>query len=548
MAQEKIQSASSKAPLKGMGVSYLPYEQTGYFSNIAIDYINADKRLQPFYKHSVNIDGVVSAIKDRQKFAQQRDVLVTELKKQYEGIEQYAKFGENIQLLLKENTFTITTAHQPNIFTGPLYFIYKILHAIKIADELNKQLPDYNFIPVYYMGSEDADLEELGSITIDGVNYTWQTKQTGAVGRMKVDKPLISLIDAMHGQLGVLPYGEEITELFRKTYTVGKTIQQATLELVNHLFGEFGLVVLIPDNANLKKLFQPVIEKELKEQFSNYAVDKTIPELEKHYKVQAAGRELNLFYLINDKRERIEVEGLKLKVESLGLEWSEEEILKELNEHPERFSPNVILRGALQETILPNIIFIGGAGELAYWLELKNVFEAVQIPYPMLVLRNSFLLVEEKYQQMISRLSLKAEDMFLPEHELMKKIVTNCAENKVKLNGELQKAETLYDEIMSLAANVDATLKPHVAALKTKAVYRLKELEKKMLRAEKRKYNSEQQQLQKIKSALFPNNSLQERVENISGFYSKYGNQLLHVLYQSSASFAQEFAIGCLGN
>lgn len=548
MANENNQSAFLKTPLQGMGVSYLPYEQTGYFSNIAIDYINADKRLQSFYKHPINIDGVLSAIKERLKFAQQREVLVSELQRQYEGIEQHSKVAENIRLLLKENTFTITTAHQPNIFTGPLYFVYKILHAVKIADELNKQLPDYNFVPVYYMGSEDADLEELGSITIDGVNYTWQTKQTGAVGRMKVDKPLISLIDAMRGQIGVLSYGEEIIELFSKTYTVGKTIQQATLELVNHLFGEFGLVVLIPDNANLKKLFQSVVEKELKEQFSNHAVNKTIAELEKHYKVQAAGRELNLFYLIDDKRERIEVEDSKFKVESLKLEWSEEEILQELNEHSERFSPNVILRGALQETILPNIIFIGGAGELAYWLELKNVFEAVQIPYPILVLRNSFLLVDKKYQQMIQRLGLKAEDMFLPEHELMKKIVTNRAENKVKLNGELQKAEHLYDEIMSLAANVDTTLKQHVEALKTKAVYRLQELEKKMLRAEKRKYTSEQQQLQKIKSALFPNNNLQERVENISDFYAKHGKQLLDILYQSSASFAQEFAIACLDN
>lgn len=523
--------------------TYLPYEQTGYFSNIAIDYINADKKLQPFYKHPINIDGVLSAIQERQKFAQQRAALVSELQKQYEGIEQHTKVAQNIQLLLKENTFTITTAHQPNIFTGPLYFIYKILHAIKIADELNEQLPNYNFVPVYYMGSEDADLEELGSISIDEVRYTWQTKQTGAVGRMKVDKALVSLIDAMQGQLGVLPYGEKITELFRKTYTIGKTIQQATLELVNHLFGEFGLVVLIPDNPNLKNLFQPVIEKELKEQFSNLAVNATIAELEKHYKVQAAGRELNLFYLTDDKRERIEVDGLKFKVESSRLEFTEEEILKELNEHPERFSPNVILRGALQETILPNIIFIGGGGELAYWLELKNVFEAVHIPYPMLVLRNSFLLVEKKYLQLIQKLGLKAEDIFQPEHELMTKIITNRTENKAGLNGELKKAESLYDEIMNLAANVDTTLKQHVEALKTKAVYRLQELEKKMLRAEKRKYGNEQQQLQKIRSSLFPNNSLQERAENISRFYGKYGKQLFDVLYQNSASFSQEFAI-----
>jgi bacillithiol biosynthesis cysteine-adding enzyme BshC len=523
--------------------TYLSYSQTNYFSNIAIDYINAHPHLQPFYKHAVTAQGILDAIKERQKFSQQREALVNALLEQYEGVTQFSKVKENILLLLQPNAFTITTAHQPNIFTGPLYFVYKILHVIKIANELSKQLIDYNFIPVYFMGSEDADLEELGTITIDEVEYTWQTKQTGAVGRMKVDKALLGLIDKMQGQLGVFPFGDEIIQLFKKVYTVGKTIQQATIELVNDLFGEYGLIVLMPDSTALKKIFQPVVEKELKEQFSNKSVSATITELEKHYKPQAEGRELNLFYLIDDKRERIEVADSGFKVASLNLEWNEKEILNELNEHSERFSPNVILRGALQETILPNIAFIGGGGELAYWLELKNVFETAGIPYPVLVLRNSFLIVEEKYKQMISNLGLKCEDMFYSEHELMKKIVTNKTENKVRFNGELQKVEDLYNEIMHLASNVDATLKAHVAALKKRAVAHLQELEKKMIRAEKRKYTYEEQQLQKIKSALFPKDSLQERVENISIFYAKYGKELINILLHSSLTFQQEFAI-----
>src|SRR5215216_6349152 len=141
--------------------TYLPYHQTNYFSNIVIDYINADKKLQPFYKYPVSIEGIKQSIEARKLFSQQREVLVQELNKQYVGIPQPAKLSENIQLLLQPNTFTITTAHQPNIFTGPLYFIYKLLHVIKIAYELNKQLTGYHFVPVYYMGSEDADLDEL---------------------------------------------------------------------------------------------------------------------------------------------------------------------------------------------------------------------------------------------------------------------------------------------------------------------------------------------------------------------------------------------------
>ena len=267
-----------------------------------------------------------------------------------------------------------------------------------------KQFPQYNFVPVYFMGSEDADIEELNNITINQRKYVWETKQTGAVGRMKVDKTLMQLMNELEGQISVLPHGKELMEFFRASYKEKISIQQATLYLLNTLFGEYGLVVLIPDNAALKKLFQPVIQKELIERFSHKAVSDTTNKLDEHYKVQASGREINLFYLIDDKRERIEATDSKFKVESLNLEWTQDEILKELDEHPERFSPNVILRGAFQETILPNIAFIGGGGELAYWLELKEVFQQANIPYPMLILRNSFLFIEKKIADNINRL------------------------------------------------------------------------------------------------------------------------------------------------
>ena len=523
--------------------TYFSYEQTGYFSKLVVDYLNEDYKLKPFYKHPVNIAGIKQSIEARKQFPQQREILVQQLQQQYNGIQLSSKLVENIEQLLQQNTFTVTTAHQPNIFTGPLYFIYKILHTIKLADTLKQQLPEYNFVPVYYMGSEDADLDELGNISIDGVTYTWQTKQTGAVGRMKVDKAFISLMGSMQGQLGVLPFGNEIMELFTNIYTTGKTIQQATLELINSLFGEYGLVTVIPDNAELKKLFHSVVEKELKEQFSHKAVKPTLDALDQLYKVQAGGRKLNLFYLIDDKRERIEVSGLQFTVSSLGLSFSLEEILTELNDHPERFSANVMLRGVFQETILPNIAFIGGGGELAYWLELKNVFEAVDVPYPMLILRNSFLLAEEKWKQKTESTGLHLQDLFLSEHELMNKVVTKQSTNRFSLNGELKKVEDLYDAMSAVANNVDATLQNHVTALKVKAIKSLQELEKKMLRAEKRKFETERSQLRNIKTALFPNNSLQERFENLSGVYGRYGKEIVNIFLQHSLSLEQQFAI-----
>ena len=524
--------------------SYISYEQTGYFSKLIIDYLNNAPQLQQFYNLPPTLQGLQQSIEQRKNF-KHRKVLVDTLQKQYEGLNVYEKVSANLQSLLNENTFTVTTAHQPNIFTGPLYVVYKIFHAIKLAEELKQQLPQYNFVPVYFMGSEDADIEELNNITINQRKYVWQTKQTGAVGRMKVDKTLLQLINEIEGQITVQPYGKKLIEIFRDSYKEKDLIQQSTLKLLNALFGEFGLIVLIPDNIAFKKLFQPVLKKELTEQFSHKAVTETTKKLEEHYKVQASGREINLFYLIDGKRERIEVQNAKYEVRSLNKEWNKEEILKELDEYPERFSPNVILRGAMQETILPNIAFIGGGGELAYWLELKEVFKQAEVPYPVLLLRNSFLVIDKKQNLIIKKLGLKKADIFKDEHGLMKLIVDINTNSKYVLNGELKGFEDLYTILEKRSAEIDVTLSHHIEALKTKAIKKLVELEKKLLRAEKRKFSEQQSQIQKIKSLLFPNKSLQERVENISGFYVKYDKEFLECIYKYSKGLAA--AIWCVG-
>ncbi len=522
----------------------LPYRQTGAFSKIALDYIDQAAALKPFFSHPPTIQGLQKAIEARKQFSTNRELLVQELKKQYIGVEISNKVSQNIESLLSANTFTITTAHQNNIFTGPLYFIYKIVHAIKLADQLKVLLPTQNFIPVFYIGSEDADLEELNHIHLGGEKLVWETKQTGAVGRMKVDKGLVKLIGLMEGQLLVLPNGKEIISSIKKYYTEGTTIQEATFHFINSLFAEYGLIVLLPDNAVLKKQMTSVFEDDLLNQTASGIVEKTAEKLQTAgYKVQASPREINLFYLLDDKRERIVKEGARYKAQGTSFDLSEDELRNELLEHSERFSPNVILRGLYQETILPNIAFIGGGGETAYWLQLKNLFEHYKVPFPALVLRNSFLIVEKKWQEKISHLGFTVEDFFLSEQELLNRLVAKESKNETKLNGSLTEVEKLYETFKKQATAVDSTLEKHVDSLKAKTVYRLQELEKKMLRAEKRKFIDQQRQIYAIKENLFPGNGLQERKENLSYYYAKWGRDFLNILHNSSLSLEQEFVI-----
>ncbi|HUQ66042.1 MAG TPA: bacillithiol biosynthesis cysteine-adding enzyme BshC [Flavitalea sp.] len=520
----------------------LSYGDTGFFSSLATAYVNADKNLRSFYKHPVSVEGFASAIRERQQFPVDRKLLVNELANQYSSLKPTVKVKENIQLLLNENTFTVCTAHQPAIFTGNLFFVYKIIHAIKLAEDLTIKFPDNHFVPVFYMGCEDADLDELGNIFLNGEKINWETDQTGAIGRMKT-KGLEKVINRVEGELAVWPYGKELVELLRECYEQNTDMQTATLRLLNHLFSEFGLVVVIPDNAKLKRKMIPVFEDELFKHQSSAIVDKTIRELSLNFKAQAQPREINLFYLKDNIRERIEKSGEEWKVVNTNITFNAVNLKKELHEHPERFSPNVILRGLFQETILPDIAFIGGGGEIAYWIELKGVFENYKVPYPVLVLRNSFLVLEEKWKERLDKLRIPVTDIFKEERILLNELVKRESEKQLTLAGEITNVTSYYDKLKTVARQVDDTLTTHVAALQTRAIKPLHELEKKLLRAERRKYEVEERQLNAMKKVLFPNNSLQERVDNFMPYYAKWGKVFLQWIYEHSLTLEQDFVV-----
>lgn len=522
---------------------YITYDSTGHFTPLTIDYVNGNEKLQQFYNYPVSDLGVQQSIAGRKNFPVNRLLLVNELRKQYNGITLTMQQEQYLQALLQDNCFTICTAHQPVIFTGPLYFIYKIFHAIKLADKLAKKLPAYKFVPVFYMGSEDADLDELGHINMEGQKLVWQTNQKGAVGRMVVDKALLKMIEQLAGQIGVEPFGKELIALFRSNYQEGETIQQATFKLVNELFKVYGLLIVVPDNAVLKMEFANVVKKELSDQFSHTAAAETIKELSVHYKAQAGGRDINLFYLKDNNRERIEKVGEGYVVKAIKLQFSKEEIMEEVEMHPERFSPNVILRPLFQEMILPNIIFIGGGGETAYWLELKKVFEAAGVHFPMLLLRNSFLFVNKEQEELAAKIGFSLQDLFKPKVLLVNELVKKESPLQLNLSKEKAMLRELYETIQGISGKVNHTLAQHTAALEHRAIEKLDALEKKMLRAEKRKFETQQRQIEKLKQQLFPYGGLQERNENFSILYSKYGKLWMQAVYDSSLGLDQQFGI-----
>jgi bacillithiol synthase len=522
--------------------SSIPFKGLPWFTKIIIDYLEEADELKPFYDYPVSFTGIEAALLKRKTIQTDRETLVTALKSQYEKLAISGAVKSNIDSLRQETTFTVTTAHQPNIFTGYLYFIYKILHTIRLASSLNHRFAGYHFVPVYYMGSEDADLEELGKIFINGEKIAWNTDQKGAVGRMK-NKGLEKIIERIDGELGVHPFGETLTALLQKCYTTTANIQEATLMLVNELFAGYGLVILIPDSGNLKKTMHRIFEDDLMQQTPSMIVGETIERLSAFYKVQANPREINLFYLKDDIRERIVKTGEQWKVKGTSITFSKEEIIDELTLHPERFSPNVILRGLFQETILPNLVFIGGGGELAYWLELKDLFVHYALPFPVLMLRNSFLIIERKWKDKLEKLGFNGSDILGSDNQLEQTLIKRDSSEQLELRKEIDELVAVYEQVKKISVKIDPSLGQHVAALQTASTKRLQNLEKKLLSAEKKKFATQLKQLQALKTKLFPNGNLQERVDNFMPYYAKYGKRFIDMLYEQSPDINKSFIV-----
>lgn len=523
-------------------IQHVPYDATGYFSSIVLDYLHEQPNLQPFYQYSPRKSDFLHIIRQRKQFPFYRDLLADELFAQYADIPLHEKVKENIASLRDERTFTVCTAHQPNLFTGYLYVIYKIIHTIRLAETLNERYPDHHFVPVYFMGSEDNDLEELSTLYLEGRYLRWQTDQKGAVGRMKPEG-LDQMMDEIARLLPPTPYAQELMQLFREAYLQHNNIQTATLYLCNALFGEYGLVIFIPDRPAFKKAMIPVFEEELLRQTTFQILQQTIRSLSRHHTVQAHPREINLFYLDEQVRERIIKNGSAWKVLKTQISWDEALLKKWIHEHPEQISPNVMLRGLMQEKLLPNIAFIGGGGELAYWLELKDLFAHFDVHYPLLMLRSSWLWIPEKTYRLMQRLHIGCADVFQHPDTLIRKYVMQEAGAQISLQSYHSQVNEIFQQIIQQAGAIDSTLIASAKAAQVRTQHLLENLELKMLRAQKRKMQIQTAQIQRIHQQLFPDNHLQERIENFSSYYAWYGRDWITALHKHLDPLRQAFTV-----
>ena len=201
----------------------------------------------------------------------------------------------------------------------------------------------------------------------------------------------------------------------------------------------------------------------------------------------------------------------------------------------------MLLRPLYQETILPNIATIGGGAEVAYWMQLKTAFEQENIPFPILVLRNSVLLLSDKQNEKLIDLGFDIDDIFKQEHALQKQYVFSQKSTEISLKKQQEAMEKVFAEL--LEKTNDIGVQNSIKAQLHKQLSALDKLEEKLIRNEKKKHETALQQISKIKNQLFPNNILQERYANFIPFYLEYGDNFIEILKENLNPLNPNFVV-----
>lgn len=526
-----------------MPTDCITYQNSGYFSSLINDYLDQKSSLNLLYNRFPTIENFEAQIAEKEANYNHdnRKLLVSVLQKQYQNIAISKAIQKNIAALGQSNTFTITTGHQLNLFSGPLYFLYKIISTINLASELKSKYPQSNFVPIYWMATEDHDFEEINYFNFKGKKFHWNKDSSGPVGRLSTEG-LDAVFEVFAQELGSSSHAQKIKELFQKSYLEHTNLAEATRFLANELFSDYGLVIIDADDANLKRVLIPYIKEEVENQTSFQEVTATIEKLNE-YSIQVNPREINLFYIENNLRERIILENGSYKINHTNLSFSKEALFELVETNPEKFSPNVILRPLYQEVLLPNLCYIGGGGEIAYWLELHTFFNAVNVSFPILLVRNSVVLATEKQIKKANALHLSWADLFSQQNDLVTKKTKVLSEIDLDLSDVKEQLKKQFEALYSIAKRTDDSFLGALKAQETKQIKGIEHLEKRLLKAQKRKLADVLNRITQLQNELFPNQSLQERQTNFSEFYLENGELLIPALIKKLKPLEQRFEV-----
>lgn len=526
----------------------------GGFSKLFNDYLyNFPKVKQLYASDFHSLENVKWHVERIQKSHDHRSRLCDIL------IEQNRQFGcsekliGTIELLRDDNTFCVVTGQQVGILGGPLYTIYKSFTAIKLAEQLAQVFPDYKFLPIFWLEGEDHDFAEINQITLlnqenipTKVEYLTDNqpleKNIGAVGEVVLDSSLESFLSQLEKTLPSSEFRPPLLENVRQSYTSGRTLNHAFVHWLSRLISGAQpeqssppqMIYISANDKRIKQLLSPIFLKELQEfpKASRLVIDQSAL-LEKEYHAQIKPKALNLFLFHKGGRYLIEPREQDFSLKGTRYFPTRDELLRIAAETPELLSPNVVLRTICQDTLLPTAMYVAGPSEIAYFAQLKPLYEYYGITMPMIYPRASMTIVEQKLQTVLEKYELQLTDAFGRREKLNNRVIDLLSE--VNLDTLFSHATKRVGELtgeLEFGLNyIDSTLKGTLETTRSKIESQLHVLKEKAAAAQRRKHEIALRQIDKVSNNIFPNGKLQERELNIVYFLNKYGPEFTKSLY-----------------
>jgi bacillithiol biosynthesis cysteine-adding enzyme BshC len=516
------------------------------FTPLFLDYVSDFAKVQEFYAWNFrNESHWKTLIKQVTERTIDRSSLVKILGEQNRNFHCGVRTLANIDALHNDNTVAVVTGQQVGLFTGPLYTILKTLTALKLVEQLTARFPEYNFVPVFWLEGEDHDYEEVNSIQIvtasnDVAQIKYELKppsddqNLGAVGKIEFDDTIESVFTALEQSLVQTEFRPKVLELFRTAYQKGMTFNRAFAHLMNVLLENSGLIFLDPNDKDVKKLLAPLFKRELEEtpRFCQLVIDQSA-ELEKKYHAQVKPKSVNLFFFHRGGRYLLDPRHDGYSLKGTRQHLSREHVAEAVRNTPELFSSNVVLRPICQDWLLPTLAYVGGPAEVAYFAQLKPLYDAVGIPSPIVYPRASATIMEEKAEKVLTRYSVSLLDLLMDVERVKEKVAGQVSELNLDevFGGTFLTVQESLDAIKPALQDIDATLLGALENVASKTVANIEGLKEKAVAAQKRQHEVSLRQIDKAASIVFPQSGFQERTLNVIYFLNKYGMEFLRWLY-----------------
>lgn len=534
----------------------LPFSQIPHTTRLFLDLLAYTPQVQPFYPRSTNFHDWVSQEASQISYDASRRERVTQiLERQNRSWGASEKTLANLDRLRK-GAAAVLTGQQAGLFGGPTFALYKALSAVKLAQEASTA--GVGAVPIFWLATYDHDLAEVNHISIPSGEGSLETLTTtskavpGApVGSVRFSDEINSVVDQAVRLLGEC----EASKMLRDCYRPGENLGSAFARLYARIFADWGVILIDPSDPDFARVVQPIyraaIEKSGELSASLINRGKALDAAGYHQQVKVTESSVLLFTTRAGARMPISRRELAGSTEFVidgfeaGEKLSESELLNEIDAHPERFSPNVLLRPIVEDYLLPTLAYTGGAAEAAYYAQAGVVYETLSGRVTPILPRFSATIVEPKAQRLLEKHELNLTDVFDGPEVLRQQIASKQLPRDLQAAFEDAKKsfEDSFAAVKTKLEKLDKTLVDAAETCHSKMQHQLDKLYAQAARAEAQKGELVNRHALIVSQSLYPNKGLQERTIGGIYFLARYGRDFLHQLYETIHSDCHDHQI-----